>query len=556
MKVKGFMFKNFAVLTMLILVMMGLNGCFGIQSTVVGPDVTEEVLEETELVESRATQIEIVPRPIPEILTYTNETYGFIFNYPETWTLTEKEHGVILEKDTNRLIVNFRWIEEEVQDFGPTGLSAGDLLYRDKVRFLNQVIPAEFLTYEGKTKAVLYGKTGYVEIKDLLFLVMLEDLKGSYLAVDLAEETIDEAKTILESYAWIGRANGSEKIGDQPIGGQYGKESSSFWVEMEGLHYGIRFAVPCFWHVDIPEGNYRGLTYSIRNYSYEYSLTFPRNDRDFWESGGIKINMAFPKKVRRDTSLEDYIASRDGEADDFKYISTEEVSINGQNALLVTTESVFGIGHFYLFDLNEDVFLLFSLSPGAIHDPDVQAILHSLAIDPDTPVMIPGFPPGYPLEEVITDCRGANELKVLMSSPKSLTWGSGEAVKLHFALINLTNDKLYILDWHTPFEGIAGDIFRVTYNGQLLPYQGILAMRGDPSPESYILIGPADAEIIEVNLSEVYDFSRPGTYSIVYKSPHTSHIARSEDDFATTLDELGPIYISSNEITAEIVFEN
>ena len=39
-------------------------------------------------------------------------------------------------------------------------------------------------------------------------------------------------------------------------------------------------------------------------------------------------------------------------------------------------------------------------------------------------------------------------------------------------------------------------------------------------------------------------------------APHNSDIARSEAEFAKTLDELGLDYISSNEITVEIVLEN
>jgi hypothetical protein len=341
------------------------------------------------------------------------------------------------------------------------------------------------------------------------------------------------------------------------LDGKQAENYSSGWIEIRGPHYGIRFAVPCFWHVDMPEEKYRGLTYIIRNYSYEFSASFPRNDKDFWESGGIKIDMAFPQKEDRDISMEEYIAHLHvhAEADDFELVSTEEILVNGQKAILVTTESVFGSGHFYLFDLNEDAFLVLSLSPGAIHDPDVQAIIHTLAIDPDTPIVLPDMPPGYPLEAVITDCKVANEFKVLMSGPKSLIWGSGEAVNLHFALINVTSQKLYILDWFTPFEGFAGDIFHVTYNGGPLPYQGIIQKRANPSPESYIMIEPGDAEIVEVNLSEVYDFSRPGIYTIAYKSPRISDVAVSEDEFATTIEELSPIMILSNEITVEISLE-
>jgi hypothetical protein len=336
-----------------------------------------------------------------------------------------------------------------------------------------------------------------------------------------------------------------------------GKDYHSDWVKLSDPHYGIQFAVPCFWHVDMPEKNYRGLSYIIRNYSYEYSARFPRNDKDFWEGGGIKIDMAFPQKAYRSISMEDYVENSylHAEVDDFELVSTEEIEVNGQNALLVTTKSVFGIGHFYLFDLNENVFLIFSLSPGAIENPDVQTILHSLAIDPDTPVRMPENPPGYPLEEVISDCKGATELEVLMIGPKSLSWGSGKSLTVQFALMNNSSETLYVLDWFTPFEGIAGDIFQVIYNGQPLQYQGILAMRGDPTPESYLLIKAGGALTGAVNLSSVYDFSRPGSYSIAYKSPRISDVAVSVDDLATTISELGPVYIPSNEIIVEIEME-
>jgi len=192
-----------------------------------------------------------------------------------------------------------------------------------------------------------------------------------------------------------------------------GKDYHSGWVKMSDPHYGIRFAMPCFWHVDMPEKNFRGLTYIIRNYSYEYTARFHGNDKAFWESGGIKIDMAFPKRTRQGASMEDYVAHLHvhAEADDFELVSIEEITVNGQKAFLVTTKSVFGIGHFYLFDLDENTFLVISLSPGAIENPDVQAILHSIAIDPDTHVVIPDTPPGYPLGEVISECMGANVVK-------------------------------------------------------------------------------------------------------------------------------------------------
>jgi hypothetical protein len=328
------------------------------------------------------------------------------------------------------------------------------------------------------------------------------------------------------------------------------------WVEIVDPLFGFRFAAPCFWHVDLPDRDYRGRTISLRNYSYEYSLTFPRNDKDFWESGGIKIDIAFPKRMPQGILMEDYIAQHYGVNPDSKLISTEENVVNGQRTLLVTTESVFGIGQFNIFELDQDVFLIFNSSPGAHQYPDVQAILHSIALDPGVDIVLPDFSPGIPIEGVITDCMGANQLEALLAGPKSITWGDGEPVKVHFALVNLTDQELYTLNWFTPFEGIAGDIFRVERDGQPVPYHGILASRGDPSPDSILLIEPNGSIITGVNLSPVYDLSRPGTYTIAFKSPHSSYVARSEANLSKTLDELGPVIIPSNEITVEIVYED
>lgn len=169
---------------------------------------------------------------------------------------------------------------------------------------------------------------------------------------------------------------------------------------------------------------------------------------------------------------------------------------------------------------------------------------------------MPDFSPGTPIEGLITDCKGANLLKALLEGPKSITWGGGEPVKVYFALVNVTDQELYILNWLTPFEVIAGDIFWIELDGQPVSYHGILTSRGDPSPESYILIEPKGAITIEVNLSRVYDFSHPGRYMIAFKSPQTSSITQTEGGFAKTMDELGPVFITSNEITVEIVLEN
>ena len=329
------------------------------------------------------------------------------------------------------------------------------------------------------------------------------------------------------------------------------------WVEMQDPHFSFRFAAPCFWHVHFPEGTGLGQAYSIRNHSLEYAMSFPPDIDDMWERGGIKIDMVIVKRLHPSISMRDYVTDSRSEADDYRIVSIEELVINNQDALMVTTDSsTFGTGQYYMFTLSDEAFLIFSPSPGSHQNPDVQAILHSITLDPDVDIHLPDFSPGFPIEGVIPDCKGANRLEALMAGPKSIAWGSGEAIKVHFALVNMTDQTLYILDWLTPFEGIAGNIFQVTRNGNPIPYRGILVSRGDPTPDSYLMIKPKGAITIEVNLSEVYDFSQPGSYTVAYKSPHSSSIVESEADFATSLEELGLVIIPSNEITIEIVLED
>ena len=345
--------KLYATVSLLILVMLGLAGCGNIEVVTM-----ESGPSETPRNGAGSIEVGIEPTPTPELRAYSNETYGFKFAYPETWALKEEDHGVILMKGTNWLEINFRWADEQIEvfQFGRTEIPAGDFIYAGKVNFMDQIIPAEVLLYDKKSKAVFYEEPGRpVEVKDLEFLIVLEDLETDYMQVDLSEETMAETKAILESFKWL--------------------------------------------------------------------------------------------ETRPTT--------------------------------------------------------------------------------------------------------GAHEVPALEASLKrkySVQTGSVEPLKLNFLLENRSQEALYLLKWYTPLEGIAGDIFQVTRDGQAIPYLGVLATRGNPTPESYILLEPGKSVSTDINIEAAYDFSQPGLYTIKFRSPRISHIARSEAEMATTLDELGPVKIPSNEI--------
>jgi uncharacterized protein YggE len=142
------------------------------------------------------------------------------------------------------------------------------------------------------------------------------------------------------------------------------------------------------------------------------------------------------------------------------------------------------------------------------------------------------------------------ELEAVLEMPATLP--SGEEVNLRFTLINSTDTRLYVLKWYTPLEGIGGEIFRVEYDGQTLPYEGILAYRTSPSPEAYIALDAGESVSAEVDLAEAYDFSRAGEYTIEFISPRISHVARTESEMAKEMADLGPVEMPSNRITVNI----
>jgi hypothetical protein len=146
----------------------------------------------------------VEPTPTPAQLVYSNEIYGFEFTYPETYSLEEEDHGVVLRQGPLSLRINFRMTSEELAPyFGRTGFGGGDLIYEAKVNFMDQVMPVEALLYDLKYKAVLFNGTSEIEVDDLIFAIVLEDLYTDYELLDIPEGIRIEAKEIVESFKRI-----------------------------------------------------------------------------------------------------------------------------------------------------------------------------------------------------------------------------------------------------------------------------------------------------------------------------------------------------------------
>lgn len=183
---------------------------------------------------------------------------------------------------------------------------------------------------------------------------------------------------------------------------------SAFWSEAQDDRTGIRFAVPCFWEVQFPTLDPSGLgAFFVRNYDEEFVLAHPRGI--VLGTGAIKIDFIYIQVASTDApsgaSLRE-VAESLGDAST-EILSSEIVEINGQEALRFSSQGTFDESpqQTYLFKLDSDLYLLFGVYPGEeVLNPDVQGILHSIALTEEISVQIPDTLPGPAPEGISAPC--------------------------------------------------------------------------------------------------------------------------------------------------------
>lgn len=113
---------------------------------------------------------------------------------------------------------------------------------------------------------------------------------------------------------------------------------------------------------------------------------------------------------------------------------------------------------------------------------------------------------------------------------------AGQPVKVGFELRNPTDGTLYVLDWHTPLEGLLNDILLVTReDGDELSYSGPMLKRGDPQRDDYVALAPRATASASIEASLAYDLSKPGRYRLAFRGP-LMDVATSESGLPHTRD--------------------
>lgn len=122
-----------------------------------------------------------------------------------------------------------------------------------------------------------------------------------------------------------------------------------------------------------------------------------------------------------------------------------------------------------------------------------------------------------------------------------------------FTLTNRGNRPVSVLKWHTPLEGIRNDIFRITHEGEMVPYVGPLIKRGQPTAEDFVTLGPGETVSAVVDLGAVYAFPEPGRYEVRYDprlqdADRPERLAASAVVMAAEIRSAGAVIVELREV--------
>ena len=143
----------------------------------------------------------------------------------------------------------------------------------------------------------------------------------------------------------------------------------------------------------------------------------------------------------------------------------------------------------------------------------------------------------------------ATTLECALSAPATVK--AGEPVEVVFRLSNPTSQPLYVLDWHTPLEGLLNNIFQVTRDGAEISYAGPMLKRANPGADDYVAVAPGATVEGKVNVALAYDFTQPGRYRIAFQG-RLMDVATQQAGLPHTMDGFRELPVKCNEVETTV----
>jgi peptidyl-Lys metalloendopeptidase len=97
------------------------------------------------------------------------------------------------------------------------------------------------------------------------------------------------------------------------------------------------------------------------------------------------------------------------------------------------------------------------------------------------------------------------------------TFGASEKASVTVTLTNDSRHPVKLLKWYTPAEGLEEALLQVKVNGEDVAFTGPHYKRPAASEKDFLTLAPGESLSRTVDLGEVYDLSRTGSYSLRFE---------------------------------------
>lgn len=106
----------------------------------------------------------------------------------------------------------------------------------------------------------------------------------------------------------------------------------------------------------------------------------------------------------------------------------------------------------------------------------------------------------------------ANPLRISVNAE------AGNAGMVQFKITNTSKQAVKVPAWQLPSGALNSDLFEVYLDGQKVEYVGAMIKRGPIAESDFVTLRAGETKLITADLSQVYDLSQDGEYSVRFKS--------------------------------------
>ena len=89
---------------------------------------------------------------------------------------------------------------------------------------------------------------------------------------------------------------------------------------------------------------------------------------------------------------------------------------------------------------------------------------------------------------------------------------------VQFKVTNSSSQTMRVPYWQLPAGTLQSNLFKVFYNGKPVQYTGPQIKRSAPTEADFVTLRPGESRLVTVDLSQSYDMSRPGEYSVQFRT--------------------------------------